>query len=163
MYNKYEFFNLTYHRNARLKHASLGSCKIKLSRKILISLAYQTQYLLLISTAFLGSSYAYPAKSFIEAGHMVVINDDEITSHAMTRSLYKIADNSQITKSISTNAQGADTKTYRIKPANAIPKVNSHNQINELNMSTMKWESELKSLEFPQSGTRNSILNNKLR
>jgi len=94
---------------------------------------------------------------------VVIINDDEITTHAMTRSLEKIADNSQITKSISTNAQGADTKTYRIKPANAIPKVDSHNQINELNMSTMKWESELKSLEFPKSGTRNSILNNKLR
>ncbi|MES1988500.1 MAG: hypothetical protein V4440_10815 [Pseudomonadota bacterium] len=94
---------------------------------------------------------------------MVIIKDDEITSPVMIRSLEKIADSSQITKSISTNAQGAGTKTYRIKPANAIPKVNSHNQVNELNMSTMKWESELKSLEFPKSGTRNSILNNKLR
>ena len=94
---------------------------------------------------------------------MVVINDDEIASPAMTRSLEKIADSSQITKSISTNAQGADSKTYRIKPANAIPKVDKHNQINELNMSTMKWESELKSLELTKSGTRNSILNTKFR
>ena len=162
MYNKYEFFNFTYHSNARLKHTSLGSCKIKFSRKILISLAYQTQCLL-ISALFLESSYAYPPNSFIEADHVVVINDDEIASPAMTRSLEKIADSSQITKSISTNAQGADSKTYRIKPANAIPKVDKHNQINELNMSTMKWESELKSLELTKSGTRNSILNTKFR
>jgi len=189
VYNKYEVFNFISHSNAGLKHDSLGSCKIKFSRKILISLTYQTQYLL-ISIFFMGSSYAYPTKGFIETGNIVVINSDEIiaqtikntasgtasfnfqdnmqsrseiTSHAITRSLEYIADNSQITKSISTNAQGADSKTYRIKPAKTSPKVYDHDQVNKLNMNTMKWESELKSIELVKSGSHNSISNPKFR
>jgi len=54
---------------------------------------------------------------------MVIMNSDETTTYTITHPLEKIADNSQITKSISTNAQGADTKTYRIKPANASPSI----------------------------------------
>jgi|GEM_PF-2992020 len=94
---------------------------------------------------------------------MVIMNSDETTTYTITHPLEKIADNSQITKSISTNAQGADTKTYRIKPANASSKVYVHSQINQLNMNTMKWESELKSIELLKSGSHNSISNPKLR
>jgi len=89
---------------------------------------------------------------------MVIMNSDETTTYTITHPLEKIADNSQITKSISTNAQGADTKTYRIKPANASSKVYVHSQINQL-----KWESELKSIELLKSGSHNSISNPKLR
>jgi len=142
----------------------------------------------LISVPFLESSYAYPAKNLIETGNMAVINSYEIvaqtiknttshtepfsfqgsmqrqeaiTSHAIIRNQDNIAENSKITKSISTNAQGADSKTYRIKPASASSKVHKQNQINKLNMSTMKWESELNS--SPKSGTYNSISDPKLR
>ena len=95
---------------------------------------------------------------------MAVMNSDETTSDTITRPMDKIADNSQITKSISTNAQGADSKTYRIKPAtNTSSKVYDHNQVNKLNMNTMKWESELKSIELLKSGSRNSISNPKFR
>ena len=178
MYNKYELFDFTSHNNAGLKHDSLGSYKIKFSRKILISLAAQTQCLL-ISALFLESSYAYPAKNLIETGKEVAINiaslteatslqsstqsPNAITSQATTNSLEKIADNSQIAKSISPNAQGAGTKTYRIKPASASSKADTQNQINKLNMNTMKWESELRSIELPKSGSHNSMSNSKLR
>ncbi len=178
MYNKYELFHFISHKNARLKHDSLGSCKIKFSRKILISLAAQTQCLL-ISVLFLESSYAYPAKNLIETGKRVVINKGSlteatslqgstqspysITSQAMTNSLEKIADNSQITKSISPSTQGAGTKTYRIKPASTSSKADTQNQINKLNMNTMKWESELRSIELPKSGSHNSMSNSKFR
>lgn len=64
---------------------------------------------------------------------MAIINSNEITTQTITHSLEYIADNSQITNSISTNAQGADTKTYRIKPANAPSKIQDHNQANKLN------------------------------
>lgn len=85
-----------------------------------------------------------------------------ITSHAIIRNQDNIAENSKITKSMSRNAQGVDSKkTYRIKPASASSKVHKQNQINKLNMSTMKWESELNS--SPKSGTYNSISDPKLR
>lgn len=183
------FFNFTYRSNAKLKHASLWSCKIKLSRKILISLVYHTQCLL-ISTLFTESSHAYSATSFIEAGNTAVINvggsivqpnkckashtepinshnctqsHSEASPHTTIRPLENIADNSQITKSISTNAQGADTKTYRIKPASASSKAYDHSQVNELNRNTMKWESELKSIELLKPSPYNSVSNSKLR
>jgi hypothetical protein len=73
VYNKYELFKLSYHSNARLKRCSFGSLKIKFSRNLLISLAYQIKCLL-ISVLFLEPSYAYPAKNLIETGNMTVIN-----------------------------------------------------------------------------------------
>ena len=117
----------------------------------------------MISALYLDSSYAYPAKNLTQTGNIEVINADEITSQAITHPLEYIADNSQITKSISTNAQGADTKTYRIKPANAPSKIQDHNQANKLNLNTMKWESELKSIELLKSGAHNSTSNPKFR
>lgn len=178
MYNKYEVFNFISHSNTRHKHDFLGSCKIKFSRKILISMAYQTQYLL-INGFFLESSYAYSARNLTETGNITVANTasdtevinikrsmqnrHEISSHTIAHPLENIADNSKITRSISTNAQGADSKTYRIKPAIASSKLNNQNQINKLNMSAMKWESELKSIELLKPGSHNSTPNPKYR
>ncbi|MDI1298706.1 hypothetical protein, partial [Methylotenera sp.] len=141
---------------------SLGSCKIKFSRKILISRAYQIQCLL-ISALYVDASYAYPAKNLTQTGNIGVINTDEISSQVIIHTLEYIADNSQITKSISTNSQGAHTKTYKIKPANADSKIHDYNQANELNLNTMKWESELKSFELLKSGAHNSTSNPKFR
>ena len=118
---------------------------------------------LLISAVFLELSYAYPAKNLIQTGNTALTNSDEIISQTIMRPLEYFADNSHITKSISTNAQGADTKTYRIKPANASSKIQDHNQTNKLNLNTMKWESELKSIELLKSGVHNSITNPKFR
>lgn len=145
---------------------------------------------LLISALFLESSYAYPTSHFIETSNIEVINNNKITadliksktlhpdrlsfhdiiqSHPQsttftaTQPLENIADNSQITKSISTNAQGDNTKTYRIKRADTAPKIQDHSQTNKLNMNTMKWESELKSIELLKSSSNNSTSNLKLR
>jgi hypothetical protein len=142
----------------------------------------------MISVLFLEPSYAYPTRNLIETGNMAVINSygivtqtiknttsstepfslqgsmqrhHEITSQAIIRHQENIAENAQITKSISTNAQGVDSKTYRIKPASASSKVHEQNQINKLNMNTMKWESEINSP--PKLGTHNLISNPKVK
>jgi uncharacterized GH25 family protein len=171
VYNKYQVFNFTSHSSTGLEHDSLGSCKIKFARKILALPTNQTLYLL-ISILFVESSHAYPANNLIKPGNMTTINtaaltetnklhnniqsQNEVTSNTTTHSLQIIADSSQITKSISTNAQGADTKTYRIKPAKTLSKVDNKSQTNKLNMSTMKWESELKSIELLKSSSHST-------
>jgi hypothetical protein len=149
---------------------------------MLILLDYQIQCLL-ISVLCLESSYAYPTKNLIDTANTAVINSHGIVAHTIKNTTShtepfsfqgsmqrqheiiryqdNIAENSQITKSISTNAQGVDSKTYRIKPASASSKVHEQHQINKLNMNTMKWESELNL--SPNSGTYNSISNPKLK
>ena len=152
-------------------------------------MANQTQGLL-ISIFFLSSSYAYSGKSLNDNNYVSTINSDEIiaqttknivfgtkslsfqesmktsskvTSNRITISLENVADNSQITKYISTNVQGADTKTYRIKRANESSKAEDLSQTNRLNQHTMKWEAELKSIELLKSDSHNSISSPKLR
>ena len=116
-------------------------------------LIYQARCLL-ISALFVGSSYAYSDENAIETGNIAIINNNSVITHAITKPLVRLADNSSITHSISTNAQGASTKTYKIKPASAPTKVQVNNQTSASIISTMNWEKELKYSEPPKLGVK---------
>ncbi len=84
-------------------------------------------------------------------------------AHTVTKPLERIADNSSITHSISTNAQGASTKTYKIKPANIPSKAQINNQTSASSISTMNWEKELKYTEQPKLGAKKFASTPKLK
>ncbi len=159
---KLSFINFISHTSLWFTHDFLGSCKIKFVRKNLTVLIYQTQCLL-TSALFASSSYAYSAENAIETGNIAIANNNNVITQAIIKPLEKVADNSSITHSISTNAQGTSTKTYKIKPANIPSKVQVNNQTSTSNISTMNWEKELKYTEPPKLGAKKSNSKPKLK